>query len=252
MAVIWKKIKGNTKYKVTKAGNAVRLYRNKVLHSQWNASKPVSGKLWDLFLLSSFDNNKPINNVLVLGAGGGAIINLIHHFFPKCHVDAIDLDKTHLYVARKHFKVSKKYCRLIHDDVKNWLEINQGKKYDLIIDDVFFESDSIPYRSIQAQALWVENLLARLTKQGALVINFADQKEWAKSRKQLIRRQLTCEYQFAVATHFACDNKIVHIAKKRLSKKITKNNLNNKSKRQYKCYLNNGIITYRKLTKMVC
>jgi spermidine synthase len=251
MAVIWKKTKGETKYKVTSAGDAIRLYRNKVLHSQWNASKPVSGKLWDLFLLSSFDNNKPIKRVLVLGAGGGAIINLIHHFFPKCHVDAIDLDDTHLYVARKYFKVSKKYCTLIHDDVKTWLISNQNKKYDLIIDDVFFESDSIPYRSIQAQGLWVENLLVRLNKQGSLVINFADKKEWAKSRKQLIQRCVANKYQFSVAAHHVCDNRIVHVSKKKLSKEIIKQNLNKDPSRQYMRYLNDGTITYRKLTDMV-
>lgn len=251
MAVIWKKTKANNKYKVTRVGGAIRLYRNKVLHSQWNANKPVSGKLWDLFLLSSFDSKKSINRVLVLGAGGGAIINLIHHFFPKCHVDAIDLDDTHLYVASKFFKVSKKYCTLIHDDVKSWLAVNQSKQYDLIIDDVFFESNNIPYRSVKAQALWVESLLDRLRKQGSLVINFADKKEWANSRKQLIQRGLTNEYQFAMATHYACDNKIVHMSKKRLAKKVIKKNLNNDSCRQYMVYFNDGIIGYRKLTKMV-
>ncbi|MFK7794679.1 MAG: spermidine synthase [Gammaproteobacteria bacterium] len=249
MAVIWKKTIASNKYKVTNAGGAVRLYRNKVLHSQWNASKPVSGKLWDLFLLSSFDGKMPINKVLVLGAGGGAIINLIHHFFPKCHVDAIDLDDTHLYIAKKYFKVSNKHCTLIHDDVKSWLAINRDKKYDLIIDDVFFESDNIPYRSVQVQAHWVESLLKRLKKQGALVINFADKKEWAKSYQQLTRRRLTSKYQFAMATHYACENKIVHISKNNLSKKIIRQNLNNKSHRQYMSYFNDGIISYRKLTK---
>ncbi len=249
MTVIWEKIKGNTRYKVAKVGNAVRLYRNKVLHSQWNASKPVSGKLWDLFLLSSLDNEKPIKKVLVLGAGGGSIINLIHHFFPKCYVDAIDLDDTHLYIARKYFKVSKKYCTLIHDDVKAWLEINQSEKYDLIIDDVFFESDSIPYRSIQAQASWVEKLLTMLNKQGVLVINFADKKEWAKSRKQLMQKKLTEKYQFGVATHYACDNRIIHVSENELSNKAIKKNLNNKSRQQYMRNLNDGTITYRKLVK---
>jgi spermidine synthase len=251
MAVIWKKNKGEAKYKVTNAGNAVRLYRNKVLHSQWNASQPISGKLWDLFLLSSLDFEKPINKVLVLGAGGGAIINLIHHFFPTCYVDAIDLDDIHLYVAKKYFRVSKKYCRLIHSDVKAWLASNQNKKYDLIIDDVFFESDSIPYRSIQAQALWVEDLLGRLNKQGSLVINFADKKEWAKSRKQLLKSGLTQSYKFAIATHYACDNRILHISKKRLAEKTIRQSLKKDASRQYMRYLNDGTITYKKLTKMV-
>ena len=123
MAVIWEKNQGETNYKVTRAGSAIRLYRNNVLHSQWNPRKPISGKLWDLFLLSSFEDRK-LSRVLVLGAGGGAIVNLIHHYFPKAHVDAIDLDKVHLYVAKKYFKVSNKYCNIVHMEAQRWLKEN--------------------------------------------------------------------------------------------------------------------------------
>ena len=83
------------------------------------------------------------------------------------------------------------------------------------------------------------------------MINFADKKEWASSRKQLIKRRLTKEYKFAIATHHACDNRIVHVSKKHLSKEIIKQNLNNNSCRQYIRHLNDGAITYRKLTNMV-
>ncbi|MDW3094295.1 MAG: class I SAM-dependent methyltransferase [Gammaproteobacteria bacterium] len=249
MALVWHKCIGLTKYKVTRAGNAIRLYRNKVLHSQWNPSKPISGNLWDLFLMSSIDANTPINNVLVLGAGGGAIINLVHHFFPKCNVVAIDLDETHLYVARKYFKVSKKYCTLIHSDAKDWLKLNQNNKYDLIIDDVFIESDNVPYRSIQFQALWMKDLLLRLSKHGVLVINFADKKEWLRSKKQLAKMKLIDKYQFAVATHYACDNQVVHVSKKLFLSKNIKENLIYKSGRQYKRYIENGTIEYKKLAQ---
>ncbi len=245
MAIVWQKDSGVTKYKVTRAGNAIRLYRNNVLHSQWNPSNPVSGKLWDLFLLSSIGDKKIINNVLVLGAGGGAIINLVHHFFPKCNVLAIDLDKTHLYVARKYFKVSKNYCDLIHADVKDWLKNNNDDKYDLIIDDVFIESNSVPYRSIQAQALWVKNLLSRLTKQGTLVINFADKEEWLKSKKQLAKIKSIEKYQFGIATHYACENRIVHVSKNLLSRNKIKANLVHNSASQYMRYLDDGTIEYK-------
>lgn len=250
MAVIWEKKQNKTSYKVTKAGNAIRLYRNKVLHSQWNGKNPISGKLWDLFLLSSLGNERPIEKVLVLGAGGGAVIKLIHFLHPKCHVDAIDLDKTHLYVARKYFKVSKKYCQLIQADVKNWVKRNKNKNYDLIIDDVFFESNNIPYRAVNAQVDWIERLLKKLSKQGVLVINFADKKEWEKSRKELAHSELVSDYQFAISSHCACDNKVVHIANKSLSKKHLKTNLNSVISRRYQYLLDNGSINFKKLSTL--
>lgn len=249
MALIWQKNISETKYKVTSAGSAIRLYRNKVLHSQWNSKKPISGKLWDLFLLTSIGKDISIKNVLVLGAGGGAIINLVHHFFPKCNVVAIDLDETHLYVARKFFKVSKKYCTLVHIDAKNWLEQNQESKYDLIIDDVFKESDSVPYRSIQAQALWVKNLLSILTKNGVLVINFADKKEWLMSKKQLAKIKSINTYQIGIATHYACDNLIVHVSKKLLSSENIKENFVDNSGYHYLRYIDDGTIEYKKLSQ---
>jgi predicted membrane-bound spermidine synthase len=215
MATLWHKSTETDEYRVTRAGHAVRLYRNAVLHSQWNPSKPVSGLLWDLFLLSSL--NSDITRVLVLGAGGGAVINLVHYFFPHAKIDAVELDKYHIHAARKFFKVNTKFCRVHQDDVTHWVKNSKQQKFDLIIDDVFFEGQGDPYRSVDAHAKWIGSLLKKLTQQGVLVINFADDKEWRESKKQLEKQQYFKGYNFASSRHGRCENRIIHISRQDIS-----------------------------------
>ena len=185
MSFLWSKKVDQIQYRVTQAGHSLRLYRNGVLHSQWNPAHAVRGSLWDLFLLTSFNPRHDVRRVLVLGAGGGAVINLVHHFFPESQIDAIDSDSTHLYVAKKFFKVDVERCSLIQADASSWLEEKSGREYDLIIDDIFSEVNRVPFRSVSAESGWVKRLLRLLTKDGVLVMNFADQKEWRNCRESL-------------------------------------------------------------------
>lgn len=225
MALIWKKCVGDTSYQVTKAGNSIRLYRNGVLHSQWNPKNRLRGQLWELFLLSSFSDQHKIERALVLGVGGGAVINLIHYFFPAARVDAIDVDATHLYVAKKFFKVDGKRCHLIHADASRWLRGNNRGKYDLIIDDVFSEVNQVPHRSVSAEGQWIRKLLRQLSSEGVLVMNFADQQEWSLCRKNESVKQLLDSYEVGVVMHNACQNRIVHISRRALSTSVIKKEL---------------------------
>ena len=247
MSKEWDYVKHNTYYRVTRAGNAIRLYRNNVLHSQWNPKRPVSGKLWDLFLISALGAKRDLSRILVLGAGGGSVINLIHTYFPDAYVDAIDLDKVHLKVAKKFFGLNTSKCQLIHDDAQSWLKKYNGKKYDLIIDDVFTESENIPFRSIQAKCEWMKQLLKNLNKNGVVVFNFADQKEWNKSRRAW--KHLIGQFNVAIATHYLCENKIVHISKNDISYKNVMKTLKENHCNNYLKYFNNGTISYQSRKK---
>ncbi len=247
MAIVWEKICDDSIYKVTKAGNAIRLYRNNVLHSQWNPSRPVTGKLWELFLFASIGTNQTIKKALVLGAGGGAIVNLIHHFYPHANVDAIDLDKTHINVAKRYFRVSRKYCQLIEADVDQWLNKNKKDKYDLVIDDVFFEKNNIPYRSIDVQKKWLERILAKVNSKGMVVINYADKKEWDCSYKQIKNVRKFAEYHIGVGIQKSCDNRIVFLSKSNMSVSRIKENLCTYAESQYLRYWQRGEFSYKQL-----
>jgi len=101
MAVLWQHQSVGKRYRVTQAGQTVRLYRDDVCHSQWNSRNPFSGRLWDLFCLSLFQHK--IENVCVLGVGGGTVIKALMSLFPGVNIVGVDLDKVHLYIAREFF-----------------------------------------------------------------------------------------------------------------------------------------------------
>ena len=245
MTILWSKKTTTDEYKVTRAGHAIRLYRNGVLHSQWNPKKPVSGHLWDLFLLSSL--GKDVSRVLLLGAGGGAVVNLVHHFFPLAKIDAIELDKYHIHAARYFFRVNAKFCMLYQDDVSYWMKNNKQEKYDLIIDDVFFEAQGKPFRSVEAHTKWIQKLLIKLTSQGVLVINFADSNEWHLSKKQLEQEKYFADYNFASSRHSHCENQIIHISRIDLSLKMLREKIQDQKFKVFRRNLKAGVYIYRSI-----
>lgn len=247
MAVLWKQSKNGTSYHVSRAGNSIRLYRNKVLHSQWNPCNPIKGHIWELFLLSSLPRRDQIKRVLVLGAGGGAVVNLVHHLFKYAKVDAIDLDHQHLYVAKKFFKIDLQRCRLVHEDATKWVSRQKSNQYDLIVEDLFAEQGGVPHRAVDASSAWVTTLLRLLRKQGSLVMNFADQQEWKKTKNQLIENNIHLMYRAAVAQYKACDNRILYFSEDDLSASIIKKQLQYEMGEHFlKCW-QAGVFTYRSL-----
>ena len=247
MALLWQKQTNNTNYRVVNAGASVRLYRNNVLHSQWNPRHPVKGNLWELFLLTCLGNEK-LQRVLVLGVGGGAVINLIHRFFPDAEIDAVELDKTHISIAKKYFHVNSAKCKLIHADALDWIKTCSVKSYDLIVDDVFHEANQVPFRSIQMSADRIKMLLNKINARGTVVINFADQKEWKSCRESSqVQKVLHRNYQIGVALNKRCENRIVHFSARPLSAGvIRKSHLAHKRHDYLRCWYE-GKFSYRRI-----
>ena len=106
MAIVWQHQAWDHTHKITRAGQCVRLYRNGVLHSQWNPNALLSGHLWELFILTSMTTQMPLQRICVLGTGGGSVIMLLQHFFPDVHIDAVELDEIHLFTAKKFFQIN--------------------------------------------------------------------------------------------------------------------------------------------------
>ena len=48
---------------------------------------------------------------------------------------------------------------------------------------------------------------------------------------------------------YNCENKIIHLSKKKLSSSVIKTDKNSGATREYMRYINNGTITYRKFKK---
>ena len=249
MALVWQKQSGDNEYRVVRAGASIRLYRNGVLHSQWNPLQPIKGNLWELFLLTVIGKKQPLQRVLLLGVGGGAVVNLIQAYFPAAVIDAIELDKIHINVAKKYFLVNTKQCNLIHADAIDWIKNNAGCSYDLIIDDVFHENEFVPCRSIQISADWIKTLLDRLSSGGTLVINFADSNEWNSCANAPRIRKILRKYQIGSASNKRCENRVIHISTRPLSAGAIKKSLLQFNHKAYLRYWSKGIFSYRSVAR---
>lgn len=175
MAVIWSKTVGSDRYEVREAGNSIRLYKNRVFHSQWNPQRPLSNGVWDLlFLPALFFPPERIRRVLILGVGGGAVINQFAHLLSPASVVGVELDPMHLKIARRFFSVRHPFVELQCADAVGWLHNYRGEPFDLIVEDLFTEIAGEPVRVADADEQWFSLLLSHLHSAGTLVINFED------------------------------------------------------------------------------
>lgn len=220
MAIVWQKNTRTATYEVRSAGRTKRLYRNSVLHSQWNPARPLNGSFWELFLLASFGLARRPVRVLLLGVGGGAVIQLFSRFNNAKHdlkIVGVEIDPNHLQVAKKYFKVDGKVCELHLYDAVDWVDQYSGDQFDLIIDDLFIEWGKQPQRVSMTPSLWYRKLNSLLNPQGGLVINFADDLEWRHFRSA-IRQSVSRSASYALSfRHLQCQNRVVLFAKQPLS-----------------------------------
>lgn len=186
LAVIWTKSTRDACFEVRQAGSSVRLYRNGVFHSQFNARRPVSATPWSLLLLPAyFRPLGTIRRALVLGVGGGAVVRLLHHCIQPCEIVGVELNSTHVYIARRFFGVTRRVADLVQADAAAWLRGYKGPKFDLIVDDLFGESAREPVRAVDPNMEWLATLSKHLSKGGVLVMNFLHLQELRDSAGML-------------------------------------------------------------------
>lgn len=172
MSLLWEHQHLDTHYSVRSSGGAIRLYTNRVFHSQWNPRVPFSGGIWDCLSLPALHKQPgQIGRVLLLGVGGGAVINQLQEIDSSVSVTAIELDEQHLKIARNWFKVGGENISLIHDDAISWLYSYDGPPFDIIIDDLFGHDEGEPIRACALELSWLELMYRHLNDDGLLVAN---------------------------------------------------------------------------------
>ena len=181
MSIVWQNKSGPDLYEVRRAGNRLRLYRNGVLHTQYNSSRPISGNLWDLLLIPAFFYKpEAIRRVLVLGVGGGAVIRLLNHFVRPDEIVGVELNPLHIHIARRFFGIGPRQARLVRANAVNWIRNYRGPAFDMIVDDLFDEENGQPKRAVIADKDWFMLLQNLLSSQGVLAMNFATRPELKK------------------------------------------------------------------------
>ncbi len=203
MAVVWRKqVKGSI-YEIRTAGNSIRLYTDGIFHSQWNPNHSIGGNIWELlFIPALFVDPSSVRRVLVLGVGGGAVINLLGRFIQPSEVIGVDLDEIHLKLARRYFGVKSGKVKLVRSEAVAWAERYSGQPFDLVIEDLFVsDGNGEPVRAVMADRDWLRQLQNLLVPSGLLVMNHESSRQ-VKSTARTARR----EGLFANAVQLKTDN----------------------------------------------
>ena len=227
MAILWQKSINNINYEVRTAGQTRRLYTDGVFHSQYNPEHEVIGGVWDALMLPVlFYPPETIKRVLVLGVGGGAVIQQLQRYIKPVEIVGIELNPVHIMVAKRFFGVTKEVAQLIQADAVEWIENYSGPPFDMIIEDLFGEKEGEPVRAVKANKAWFEKLNTHLSAEGVLVMNFTsanDFKNCAALSYKKISAHFSSIFKFTL-THY--DNVIGAYLKVPATTQMLRRNIN--------------------------
>jgi spermidine synthase len=206
MSILWERNVGSTNYQLRQAGNSLRLYTNGVFHSQYNPGQPVTGSVWDLlFLPAFFYPLASIRRVLVLGVGGGTVIQQLRRFIQPDSIVGVDLSAIHLYLAKRFFGVSGNDVELVRANAVDWVNQYRGPLFDIVIDDLFGHVDGETQRSVFAGRRWVSSLTRCLSSDGMIVCNFASRLELMASAylsHSALRKKFSSAFHLGTARNY--------------------------------------------------
>lgn len=182
MAVLWSQRNGKNLHEVRTAGKSVRLYTNGVFHSQWNPDRFLTRSVWDSLTLAAFFlEPSQLKRVLILGVGGGVVIKQLERLFPGVEIVGVELDAMHIKIARRWFQIGRCDAELVQADARDWLSQYRGEPFDLVIDDLFGESDGEVARAVEVDSAWADLLCKHLSENGVLAVNFIGPPELKRS-----------------------------------------------------------------------
>lgn len=203
MAIIWQRSIDGYDYQVRQAGNTRRLFTNGVFHSEYNPSHILTGSVWDLLFLPALIPEQAPQRILVLGVGGGAVIQQLNFFLQPAHIAGIELSEIHIDIARRFFNLRQANIHLYHGDAKVFVESYKGPPYDLVIDDLFHEENGETERAISFDRSWSQSLLSLVDPDGFLVVNFA----YTKQLRDALVYLRACKSSFQFTTPY-CTNAV--------------------------------------------
>lgn len=222
MALIWQKRSRDKLYEVRQAGASTRLYTSGVFHSQFNHRCPVTDNLWNMLALPAYFHEYPraLQRVLVLGVGGGAVMRHLLDVAPNAKVVGVDLDATHLHVAKNFFGVKGTRIRLVHAEAVQWLGSYSGPKFDVIIDDLFGETldaQQLPQRAVPVSEPWLHGLQQQLAPGGVLGFNLESGGQCRKLM-QCVRVSRSSPFvQLSQISHSRYDNAVAALLPRKLT-----------------------------------
>ena len=117
--------------------------------------------------------------ILLLGLGGGSLAKFFLHYFPECHIDAVEFRPEVHRIALEFFSLpEEKHLHIHHDDAGEFVRkapMDEFADYDLIFTDAFLDN-GIAYAVCGLSFL--DACRSRLTGKGCMAVNL-----WAEDQQ---------------------------------------------------------------------
>lgn len=131
-------------------------------------------------LFSSLLVTEKLDNILIIGLGGGTMSNALHELYPSAHIHNVEIDPAVIKVAKAYFYFQENE-QVVTTEGDGRIFVKRAKikplRYDLIILDAF-NGDYIPEHLMTAE--FHQELKQLLTPQGIVAANtFAKSKLYA-------------------------------------------------------------------------
>jgi spermidine synthase len=141
------------------------------VHSIYDPTDPITNEdYWDYLLLGRAFLNKSPQKMLVLGLGGGTVVNLYNRYFPPKLIDGVEINPEIIKVGKKYLGLKAANLNIIQDDAKNFIKTTQ-QIYDLIVVDVFKPTGQ---EELCNTFNFYQDAKKRLTDKGVVVVNHFD------------------------------------------------------------------------------
>lgn len=127
-----------------------------------------------------------IKDILILGLGGGSVVNIISKCFPKAEITGVEIDAEMIKIGKRYFDLGKyKNLKIKNADAFDFVKKTK-EKYDLVLVDLYLGCE-IPEQASEDKFLL--NLKKLLSKKGVVIINRLrnknNKKELADFRKKM-------------------------------------------------------------------
>ncbi len=119
--------------------------------------------------LSSIGFNNDIKRILVLGLGGGSIVETIRKDFnSNAFIELVDIDSEIINIAKNEFGINKfGNINIVNADASDYLN-NFTEAFDLIIVDVFI-INQVPTQF--TESVFINQLIQHLNSKGIIIYN---------------------------------------------------------------------------------
>lgn len=130
-----------------------------------------------------------IQSILVLGIGGGTVIELLATRYPGASITAVDIDSTMIAMAKEYFGIGAiPNVRLVRAEAKAFIERAKKDAYDLVIVDLFIGRE-IP-RFVES-AQFYRSIKQTLKPDGVLILNYLRERAYETKSETVFLRLKT-------------------------------------------------------------